>query len=254
MHGVRTVEVGPDGRAVPFRQSVGPFAPGGHPLGLGSGEVGVEILDPPSDLLPVLWRALGRAFGRLCPLVGVAPALTRLSGPRGLPLLAEYRDLFLRRQQDPGAPGLSHAVEAVRHTPQPPDALPQLVALAEQGFGRLFGRGVQQRRDVLKGHAQLAVHEHPVEAGDVLGRVQPVPRGRAPRRADQPDLVPVVERPDSDAHQRGRGPNGHRGPLLVLHRSQCASRSPVTSRGIRCPCHGCTAPQRCPGRAGVQQS
>jgi hypothetical protein len=44
--------------------------------------------------------------------------------------------------------------------------------------------------------AELAQPDNPVEPGDVLGVVEPVPSGQPPRGPEQPHLVVMVQRPD----------------------------------------------------------
>jgi hypothetical protein len=75
----------------------------------------------------------------------------------------------------------------------------ELGPVGPDGGAGVPGRVVEGLADVAQRKAEAAQQADAVEPLDVVGRVEPVAAGRAPRGRQQPDLVVVVERADREA-------------------------------------------------------
>lgn len=73
---------------------------------------------------------------------------------------------------------------------------------------RIGVRIVEQGRYLLEWKAQLSVHQHLVETFDVGVVVHAIAGECSARRRDQPDLVVVVQRADTDADEPGNHTDG----------------------------------------------
>lgn len=97
---------------------------------------------------------------------------------------------------------LHHHVDRVEHLLQVGDlSLHQLTLTAQVRHGICL-RLIEDHLDIGQVHAGLPVDEDLLDAHDVCLAVEPVAGGTASGWMHQTGLVPVVQRPDTDAQER----------------------------------------------------
>ena len=188
-----------------------------------------DLLALRGDPAPVVLAVAAGPLPRLPPRVRVAPALLRLAGVLVAEPLAEQLLLLVRGQCVAVHPCLQCSIDGrdeVTHLVQPGHdrrPLPAQVRLDVRV------RVVEQRPDLLEREPQPSVDHDVPEPLQVVVGVDPVAR-RRPVRADQPDLVVVVQGAHRHAEPFGHLPDGERRPR---HRPLGHAGKGAASRGVR---------------------
>ena len=153
----------------------------------------VEVAPLLLDLLDPLVAELGAALLELLELFGGVVLLEHRHRLHGVQELVGRSPVAVEGGEEPREP----QPESL----EPAELLLDAVEVAAHGVGDPVP-GVEQRADLRERQSDLAQREQPVQALDVVRRVQAVPGLRTGRRHEQPEAVVVVQ----GAHGHACGP------------------------------------------------
>lgn len=158
-------------------------------------------------------------------LRGLVPRLLPLGADPGTVEQVDERRLVQRPRPVPLTTGGKGAQDGPLTTPQDLDLLAELGEPDGEGRDEVRRRGVQRTPDLREGQAGLPQTADRGQPRDVGRVVDPVPRGRAARRAQQTEAVVVQQRGPREPEPGGEPPD--RQPAVGVGAGSATSRFPV---------------------------